>query len=137
MNSSVSDAVLDALKTAIRTTVNASIRSAIDAVLDSSESQINMEAINAVLKVVAEVSDRYWFSIQDFSRAWGFERSYFYTHRHLLPHFGAFDDPVHKKFSRESFLAWVVVPLSEHAKRWTDLSSDERREIERIRKKSS
>ena len=97
--------------------------------------EVEAEAISALLDAVAKHQQKYWFSIDDCADAWGFERSYFYRRRHLLPNFGVYDDPAHKAFSKDSFMQWVIVPLYEHARRWAALSADERRAIEKRRGK--
>jgi len=71
-----------------------------------------------------------WYSIEDCASAWGLRISYFYRFRHLLPNFGVFDDPVHKRFSEKSFREWVSIPLCEWEKRWAELTPEQRREID-------
>lgn len=95
--------------------------------------EIEASVLSSVFAAMDKNRDKWWFSIEDCADAWGFERSYFYRRRHLLPTFGVFDDPDHKAFSRENFLSWVVISLKQHAKEWTDLSPDERRAIEKRR----
>jgi len=99
--------------------------------------EIDSSVLASVFAAMDKNRDQWWFSIEDCASAWGFERSYFYRRRHLLPNFGVFDDPDHKAFSRESFMKWVVIPLCQHAHSWAELTSDERRKIERLRNKSS
>lgn len=96
--------------------------------------EIEQEALSALFEALDRSHDKYWFSIEDCALAWGFERSYFYRRRYLLPNFGVFDDPEHRAFSRESFMKWVVVPLQQHTHEWASLSADERRQIEKKQK---
>jgi hypothetical protein len=96
--------------------------------------EVDASVLTAVFAAMDCNRDKWWFSIRDCSDAWGFDRNYFYTHRHLLPNFGIFDDPDHKAFSRETFLKWVVIPLCIHKQHCTDLSADDRRKIEKRRK---
>jgi hypothetical protein len=95
--------------------------------------EIEAESLTALLDALSMHRQKFWFSIEDCADAWGFERSYFYRRKHLLPNFGIFDDPAHKAFSKETFMRWVSVPLSEHAKSWAELSPNDRRAIERKR----
>jgi hypothetical protein len=93
--------------------------------------EIDSEVLSSVFSAIDRNHDKWWFSIDDCALAWGFERTYFYRRRFLLPNFGVFDDPDHHAFSRESFMKWVTVPLTKHAQEWTALSADERRKIEK------
>jgi hypothetical protein len=105
--------------------------------------EIEAETISNILSLVSNlVSSRVpvrWYSIEDCSAAWGLKKSYFHKYRHLLPNFGVFDDPVHKRFSEQSFLEWVKIPLCEWERRWKEMTPNERRNldikhVEQIRK---
>lgn len=82
-------------------------------------------------------AEKYWFSMEDCATAWGFCPSYFYKRKHLLPAFGVFDDPAHKRFSKNTFLEWVELPLCEHERRWGAMTAAQRREISNLREKAA
>jgi len=83
----------------------------------------------------AGIQEKLWFSMEDCALAWGFEKTYFHRRKHLLPGFGVFDDPSHKRFSREHFLEWVGIPLCEHERRWGAMTAAQRREISNLRER--
>ncbi|MFZ4618588.1 MAG: hypothetical protein ACOYM2_20680 [Rectinemataceae bacterium] len=96
--------------------------------------EVDIKSLEAILRMAGNTPDSteiQWFSIENCAKAWGFEKNYFYKKKHLLPNYGIFDDPIHKRFSKESFMAWVKVPLYEWESRWASMSSDERRKIEK------
>lgn len=85
----------------------------------------------------AGTQEKLWFSMEDCALAWGFEKTYFHRRKHLLPCFGVFDDPAHKRFSREHFLEWVALPLCEHERRWGAMTAAQRREISNLRERAA
>jgi hypothetical protein len=99
---------------------------------------IEVEALVAFFRAAGAngAQEKYWYSMKDCAFAWGLDEGYFRDRKHLLPNFGVFDDPSHFRFSKENFLKWVVVPLIEHEKRWTDLHPEMHRKLERLRKSS-
>jgi hypothetical protein len=76
---------------------------------------------------------RHWYSMADCADARGLPHSYFYHRKHLLPGFGVFEDPAHKRVRRESFMSWMALSLGEHERRWNALAPREQQDIERRR----
>jgi hypothetical protein len=93
--------------------------------------EIDVMVLESLLRLATgnDSGERFWYTMADCAKARGYEASYFHRRKYLLPGFGIFDDPGHKRFYREHFLEWIALPLDEHERRWGTLSAAERREI--------